>query len=208
MTPARVVHVAADAPLAEATDRAFEELGGETPAAVLVFAPSFRPSAELVPHVVRGVGRCASLATLVLSHPSRAMAFVASSVALHLPALEVHAARPPSLAAAPSPGRTLALYMLVDEDPDLFVRRAFAALRERAARRAVLVFAPSAPVDAILAEEIAKELALSPGLRGVALVHEAASLDVSAAAIALRHPRVRVVATRDREIADTALRDS
>jgi hypothetical protein len=225
MTTEQVVHVDGNATLAHAMTSAFTQVRTDTRMAIFVFPAAFRPAADLVEHVVAGARLRPALESIVLAHPSAAMGFVASSISLRIPALQIRSVRSPSdispssqgvMRAASLPdttsdafgstlGRAMVVHMRVDEDAELFVRRAFLDLRERAARRAVLVFARTAQVDTSTAEQIAKELAQSHGVRALGLVHPSVSLDVNSAAIALRQPRVRVVTARDPRTAERAL---
>jgi hypothetical protein len=207
----QTVHIDGAAPLGQAVAAAFAELGHDVRTAVFVFPAGCRPEASLVGLLASAASRCAALEAIVLVHPSAAMGFVASSLGLRLPALEVRRVRTTSeLAATQSyglavPPRTVVVHMGVDEDADAFVRRAFQTLRERAARRGVIVFAHEAVLDGIVTEEIGRELAESASVHRLALVHPTAALDHSAAAIAIRQPRVHVVTARDAEAATEAL---
>ncbi len=225
MTAEQLVHVDGNATLAQAMTSAFMQLRTDVRTAIFVFPSTFRPAADLVEHVALGARLRPALESIVLAHPSAAMGFVASSIALRIPALRIRSVRSPAdisptshgmmraaAVSAPPPdvlaaalGRAMVLHMRVDEDAELFVRRAFLDLRERAARRAVLVFARSASVEATIADLLARELAQSHGVRALGLVHPSLSLEATSSALALRQPRVRVVVARDPRTAERAL---
>lgn len=162
----------------------------------MVFDPDWRPTMDVVDFIANELEECEDVANLTLVHPSSAMTFIASAVALRAPAVQVSAQRSvydeaEDTAADATASKTM-FVMGPGERVEHFLRRGVREAQSRAVRRFALIFDASCVPTMLIADVLAEELVRSGSVREIGLIHPKASLETVVAALRLQLPSVRV----------------
>lgn len=202
-SPEHVVHVP-EGPLAAGIAAAFNELNaGQAVHASVVFPAGWRPSVDVVPHIVAHAQRVKSLQSLVLVHQSVAMGFIASTIALSLPNILVRPARSASDTKRRRSTITLTGTVAIlpmraaNETPNAFIRRASTEMREKGFKDVVIAFTAGAVLTSAIGDILVEELLQNNTLHALGLVHPTANLDVIASSVRLRISRAKIVVAPD-----------
>jgi hypothetical protein len=184
-------------PLATAVGTAFERIrSADVRRCALLFEVGWEPTMDLVEIVVSELERSDEIASLVLVHPSSAMAFIATAITLRMPSVVVAAQR--SIYDDPDDDENLdateskTMFMMTQDEPmPAFVRRAVAEVRLRVVHRFALILDERTTPGIELADLLVEEL-LGTAVKEIGLIHKHAPLDTVAAALRLRLPGIRV----------------
>jgi hypothetical protein len=191
-----VEKVAANESLAIGMSRAFDRVRAAGSSSVaIVFDVDWRPTMDLVDLVSQELAESEDVQALALVHPSAAMTFIASAIAVRVPTVQITVQR--SLHDEIEDEQTDAtasktmFVMERGELPEAFVRRAVAEARARVARRFALLFDANCSPSIELAEVLAEELTGST-VKEIGLIHPRAPLETLVALLRLRLPTIRV----------------
>jgi hypothetical protein len=191
-----VEKVAANESLAVGMSRAFDRVRAAGSSSVaIVFDVDWRPTMDLVDLVSQELAESEDVQALALVHPSAAMTFIASAIAVRVPTVQITVQR--SLHDEIEDEQTDAtasktmFVMERGELPEAFVRRAVAEARARVARRFALLFDANCSPSIELAEVLAEELTGST-VKEIGLIHPRAPLETLVALLRLRLPTIRV----------------
>ena len=197
-----VENLAANESLAVGISRAFDRVrAAGTSSVAIVFDVDWRPTMDLVDLVSQELAESEDVQALALVHPSAAMTFIASAIAVRVPTVQVTAQR--SLHDEIEDEQTDAtasktiFVMERGEAPEAFVRRAVAEARTRVARRFALLFDANCSPSIELAEVLAEELTGS-NVKEIGLIHPRAPLETLVAMLRLRLPSIRVASAGGR----------
>jgi hypothetical protein len=187
-------------PLDEAVASAFSRIRSAPPSttAALVFDLAWKPTMAAVDVIARELAGCAGITTLTVVHPSAAMSFIASAIALRVPAVQVRAQRSVYDEEEDDDEQTDATdsrtsyFMRKTEALDTFIRRSFTEARTRRVRRFALVFEDGTVLSRMELSDLLAEELLNAGVEEIGLIHPSADLDTVAAAVQLRVPSVQV----------------
>lgn len=196
-------------------DQGFAELAAlRANEARIVFAPELRPNHRIAELLRARMSAVPSLRRVVLVHPSPAVRFLASSLMLLVPEIQfdvVTGERP----AAPSserpvpgqaPSSTIETRL---HDPDALATEVSAAFERAAQARAtemLFVLPSDRPLERRVATYLADRMQSMLNLRLLVLVHPTPAVGFLASTLALRCPRVRVVACATEAEASHVLR--
>lgn len=157
-----------------------------------------------------------SLRRVVLVHPHASVRFLASSLSLLVPEIQFDVVTgdrraSPRVAERPGGGTMMASGAIEARlgEPETLesdVRKAFARAERARATEMLLVLDPQRPIERRLASYLADEIQRLLGLRVLAIVHPTPAVGFLASTLALRCPRVRVVACATEEEGSRAVR--
>jgi hypothetical protein len=157
-----------------------------------------------------------TLRRVVLVHPNASVRFLASSLSLLVPEIQFDVvtgdrpAAPPGADRSPPStmpsGNAIEARLGAPDEIDAELERAFARAERARATEVVLVFDPDRAVERRLVTHLADQIQSLLGLRVLVLVHPAPVVGFMASTLALRCPRVRVIACATEDEAARVLR--